>query len=342
MNNKQRKICWATLVLFCLSLLAVPVVTFNGSWTGSHVVGDIQYIPFFSVRASEKVRMDILTIEWIGISAVSIILCMLFKGRFDQSPPTIEKVQKRSIFWKSMKVFLIAILTLTLIFLGIFASIKWNEEQDRIKNNELERTCISEKEISITKLKFGVDSISANKTTYFISGDVQNLSKDYRLKSIKITVYVNDILSNGHIEEMDKEQIFLVDGNGYNGKIPPQQTSSFRKLVTFTNLPIAYGKITWSYKIDDISGELDDRRTQDQVPQKYHVLAQGMTTKEAEAFLDAYTLKSQNNTNQMTKKQVVTSATNSGLFDDLLEDTNSKTSNNPFADLPDKKTNGKK
>ena len=301
MNNKQRKICWGALVLFCLSLLFVPVVRYNNIW----------WIPFFSIDALQKVRIDILSIEWIGIAAIAFTLCILQNEKKEIDPPPIEKVRKKSGFWKFAKWLFLTLVIIALIIASILLKNDWDKKQDDIKKEQFKRSCISKAEAFLSDVKLDLNVYDRSKRNYVLTGSVQNLSKKYKLVGLRIKVLIIDVLLNGKVEVMASEYVDAVDGlqqgAGYNDQIPPAQSCKFRKQVSFGNLPLPYGKMNWTYELTDIIGESDDQINGDPSIQR------------AKPF-----------------------PVSKSLFDDLLEDTNSKTSNDPFADLPDKKSNGKK
>jgi len=353
MNYKQRRVCWVALGLFCLSLLAVPVVTFYGAGTGNHVIGGIQWIPFLMVTAHQKVRMDILAIEWIGIAAVAITLSLLLKGRIEIAPPPKEKVKKRSGFWRFIRLLFGCILITALIGAGIHFKIKWDEEQARIKKDQFERSCISKAEAFVTDVKLVCVENNGSKNSYIITGKVQNLSTKYKLTGLCLEVSFIDVLPNGKNEIMASKEIYVVSGQNYNNKIPPDQTCRFREVVEIGDLPVPYGKNNWTYKVSDIRGEADEQIPNDnlsnvqpvpatfnpsqpydtvsnadpQHPNKTSKKRQGMTKEEALAYLnspqttppqDEQLAKVPNlKDNQSTLGQQQ-STSNTGLFDDLL------------------------
>jgi hypothetical protein len=248
MNYKQRRVCWVALGLFCLSLLAVPVVTFNGSWTGSHVVGGIQYIPFFAVRASQKVRMDILSIEWIGIATIVGALFLLLNEVIDICPPTQEqllRIAKRKRFFKRflIGIGIILVVSLVKIFIGIY-----NDGKYQSANYAFQKTCISPSEIVLTDMVLN--------GTKILSGRVTNLSKEHTLGGITLMLKLIDTQSNGHSEIIGNDMVFVLSKYGSNlRRVPPGETRSFEVGVYFADLPTIKGKLSWTYKLDSIESE---------------------------------------------------------------------------------------
>jgi len=79
MNNRQKWVCWGALTFFCLTLLTVPVSFPAVNEWGVKDIGFLR-IPLWKVGAFPKIRMDILTVEWIGIGVIAAFLFFLIKG----------------------------------------------------------------------------------------------------------------------------------------------------------------------------------------------------------------------------------------------------------------------
>jgi hypothetical protein len=327
MNGKQSKVCWVALGLFCLSLLAVPVVTFNGSWTGSHVVGGIQYIPFIAVSSSQKVRMDILSIEWIGVGVITILLYILLRGTSTNG----NQSRTKQIFKKILKILAIILAVLAILGSALYGvqSYIWHLEKSYINSSELSFS--------------GVELASENKNpedpknpfsdlipkSFTLRGSITNNSKEYKVKYLKIKVLILDNLPNGNIEEMASDDVILCWEGGYNDKLPAGQTKSFNETIYFKNFPHPYGKVTWTYRVVEILGERDTHIASDPSVQRVNPIPTNYYT---QLLVPPPQAKGNADSNQKS----------SGMIDDLMKTTNSKSSIDPFADLPDKDPKVKK
>jgi len=202
----------------------------------------------------------------------------------------------------------------------------------------LERGYINSSELSFS----GVELASENKNpvdpknpfsdlipkSFTLRGSITNNSKEYKVKYLKIKVLILDNLPNGNIEEMASDDVMLCWEGGYNDKLPAGQSKSFNETIYFKNFPHPYGKVTWTYRVVEILGERDTHIASDPSVQK----ANPIPAIDFTQFL-VPPPKARGNADSNQK---------SGLFDDLLENTNSKSSNDPFADLPDKDPKVKK
>lgn len=255
MNKKQKFVIWVGLGLFFLSLFAIPVVTFNGTWTATHALHGIKHIPFFLIDSNQKSRIDILSVEWIGIGIITFLLFSLLKG----APATKEnsKDQKRGL-WKMLKYLLIILVVLPMIAFSAFEGIKFYQEtcaKSCISHSELSFSNVELKSAPSSRLDPNDPFADLYQPTHFLNGVVANNSKEYSIQKLSLKVSLLDILPNGKVVVMASDSVNIANPKGgYNDQIPPGQAMQFQKEVCFGRLPTPYGKQSWSYAVDEIIG----------------------------------------------------------------------------------------
>jgi uncharacterized membrane protein len=71
MNSTQARLTWIAVSLFVLTLLITPVTSSIGG----------TYSPIFAVGADERIRFDVLALEWAGIVVVYAGLFFVFRRK---------------------------------------------------------------------------------------------------------------------------------------------------------------------------------------------------------------------------------------------------------------------
>jgi len=76
MNKKQKILIIVALSVFILTLFAIPIVRYSPAYP-SYPDALVSYI--WDIGANDKIRFDILALEWTGIVVISIILFFILK-----------------------------------------------------------------------------------------------------------------------------------------------------------------------------------------------------------------------------------------------------------------------